>query len=515
MTETPPIAVTASLEDLSDGVDPREERFALGDRSLREHTAKGAIINSLFHVGLAGVGLLRRVAVAAFLTRSEFGFWGLLLVTILTLAWLKQIGINEKYVQQAEADQEEAFQKAFTLELGYSTVYFLIVCMVLPIYAVIYEQADIIVPGIVLATVLLASALQSPVWIAYRQMRFVRQRTLEAVDPVLGTVVTIGLALAGFGYWSLVIGTVAGSFLAAAAALATSPYPIRLRFDRGTTRDYFRFSWPLFVQSASALVVVQGSVIVGNWTVGLAGLGALSLAASFTVFADRVDEIIRVTFYPAVVAVRDRLDLLFEAFEKSNRLALMWSIPFGVGLALYAPDLVHFLLGDRWEPAVGLLQAIGLIVGFRQIAFNWSVFMQATDETRPMAVSGILGAIGFLLVTAPLMITLGLTGYAIGIAVGLVADLCVCDYFLRRLFPGFRLLPHAARACVPSIPPLLIILGLRFIEDGAHRSLGLAVGEFGLYVLATVSSTLLFERRLVAELLGYLRGRSLAGAAAP
>ena len=55
--------------------------------------------------------------------------------------------------------------------------------------------------------------------------------------------------------------------------------------------------------------------------------------------------------------MRDRLDLLFETFVKSNRIALMWGLPFGVGVALFASDLVHFGIGDRWRPGVGLIQA--------------------------------------------------------------------------------------------------------------------------------------------------------------
>ena len=33
---------------------------------------------------------------------------------------------------------------------------------------------------------------------------------------------------------------------------------------------------------------------------------------------------------------------------KSNRLALMWGVPFGVGLTLFAADLVEFGIGEEW-----------------------------------------------------------------------------------------------------------------------------------------------------------------------
>src|SRR5215210_2837550 len=112
-----------------------DDRFELDGRSLRGHTARGVIVNSMFDVVLAAVGLIQRFAVAAFLTASEFGVWGLVLVTLLTLAGLKQIGISDKYVQQDEPDQELAFQKAFTLELAYTLIFCVFLIVVLPLYA--------------------------------------------------------------------------------------------------------------------------------------------------------------------------------------------------------------------------------------------------------------------------------------------------------------------------------------------------------------------------------------------
>ena len=81
-------------------------------------------------------------------------------------------------------------------------------------------------------------------------------------------------------------------------------------------------------------------LLVSNRAVGLAGVGVIGLAASITTFASNVDAIIGQALYPAVCAVAQSRDKLFEAFVKSNRLALVWAMPFGVGLALFASDLV-------------------------------------------------------------------------------------------------------------------------------------------------------------------------------
>ncbi len=510
-----PAAPASIVEDeaVETAVEPLTDRIALEGRGLREHTARGAIINSLFQAGIGVLGLFQRVAVAALLTITEYGLWGLIVTALITLAWLKQIGIADKFVQQDEADQEAAFQKAFTLELVYSAIFFAIACVAFPLLGALYGHTEIVVPGIVLASSLVFSAAEAPIWVAYRQMRFVRQRVLESIDPLVGAVVTIVLAIAGLGYWSLVLGPVAGSICGGIAAVATSPYPLRLRYDAGTLREYFSFSWPLLASSASGLVVVQAAVLIGNFTVGLAGLGALGLATTFSMFADRLDSLIRRTIYPAVCAVKDRTALLFEAFEKSNRLALMWAFPFGVSLALFAPDLISFVLGERWREAEVLLQVFGLTIAVRQVAFNWVIFYSAIGNTRPLAVSSFVQLGVFAVVTAPLMIAFGLDGYAAGMAIAVLVDLAVRGHYLGRLFEGFRIWSHLVRSVAPSILPAVAILALRALTD-ADRTLGLALGELGLYVALTVVSTIAFERRLLAELFGYLR-RGMRPAPAP
>jgi O-antigen/teichoic acid export membrane protein len=385
-------------------------------RDLRSHTARGTLINSAFQIGLSALGALQRVVVAAFLTRAEYGVWGVALTAVFTFAWLRDVGIGDKFIQQSEADQEAAFQKAFTLELITSIAFFVLVLFALPLWAAAYGHYEIIVPGILVALAVPIQAFETPVWIPYRRMQYVRQRILMSVNPVVSFVVTVGLAVAGAGYWSFVVGVVAGSLAGGLVCTLTSPYPLQLRFERSTAREYLSFSWPLVGAGLSRVLVTHGSLLVANQVVGLEGIGAIGLATAISVFAERVDAILSQTLYPAVCAVVHRADLLAEAFIKSNRLALMWAMPFGVALALFADDLVSFVLGEQWRPAVGLLAAFGLTVALGHVAFNWQIFLRAVNNTRPIFVGAILDIVVFLGVAVPGMFAFGLAGYAAGFA---------------------------------------------------------------------------------------------------
>src|SRR5207302_11496113 len=123
-----------------------------GDQTRRHRAARGTIVNAAFQVGLSGLSTLKRVAVAGFLTRAEYGTWGIILPILVTLIWVKDIGVADKYIQQQESDQEAAFQKAFTLELCLSLVFFLVCAIAIPLFALAYGRPSIILPGLVLAS---------------------------------------------------------------------------------------------------------------------------------------------------------------------------------------------------------------------------------------------------------------------------------------------------------------------------------------------------------------------------
>src|SRR5439155_25357290 len=157
------------------------------------------------------------------------------------------IGLNDKYIQPDHPDRQAGFEIAFTLQSLLCGAFTLIALVAIPLFSMLYDQPRILVPGLLLALALPLIALQTPTWVFYRRMDFVRQRILQGASPAVTFVVTVTLALAGVGFWSLVIGTLAGSVVGAAMAVAYSPYKLRFRYERGALREYATFSWPLFV----------------------------------------------------------------------------------------------------------------------------------------------------------------------------------------------------------------------------------------------------------------------------
>jgi O-antigen/teichoic acid export membrane protein len=489
-------------------------RAEIGGDGLRDRVARGTIVNTVYLLSINGLTIVQGLLLAGLLGAGEYGLWGLLTISFGTLFALAAVGLDDKYIQQDHPDQRAAFEIAFTLQSMLCGLFTVIALVAIPLFSILYDQPKILVPGLLLACAVPLIALQSPTWVFYRRMDFVRQRILESASPVVTFVVTVALALAGVGFWSLVIGTLVGSAVASVVAVLNSPYKLRFRYERGAMREYATFSWPLLIGSTSGVLMFQVPLTVAARSIGAAAVGAITLASQITQYTKRVDDIVTHALYPAICAVKDRRDLLFESFSKSNRLALLWGFPTGVAAALFAPTAVPLVLGDDWKLAVPLIQVLGLSAAVDQIGFNWTAFARARGETRWLAVATVVMLVPVIAVGVPLLLSHGVSGFAIGIAAGTAAGLAVRIVYLSRLFPASSIVGHVAGAIVPTLMAAGAILVARAALGGDDSALRLLLEVAG-YVAFVVIATWITAGPLLREAIGYVRGGrgAVAGAA--
>ena len=117
---------------------------------LRTRTVRGVAINSVFLILVEVMSLAQGLIVARVLGPSQIGLYGIVSITVMTLIALKQVGIDEAYVQQDEADQEVEFQRAFTLELILSALFSVLILVAAPILPAVYGDDGLLLVRIAL-----------------------------------------------------------------------------------------------------------------------------------------------------------------------------------------------------------------------------------------------------------------------------------------------------------------------------------------------------------------------------
>src|ERR671933_111664 len=199
---------------------------------LRAATARGGVVNAVFLSAAEALVLIQGLLATALLGPRAIGLYGVVTTTAMTIVQLRRVGIDEAFVQQAAEDEEAEFQRAFTVELAVGLAGSLVIAVLAPVLAAVYDDDRLIALTLAVAYLPVAFALQAPQWAAFKAMDYVRLRTLQAIVPIGTVLVAVPLLLAGVGVWALVIGPACGNAAAVLAAWWVSPYRLRLRPER-------------------------------------------------------------------------------------------------------------------------------------------------------------------------------------------------------------------------------------------------------------------------------------------
>jgi PST family polysaccharide transporter len=196
-------------------------------------------------------------------------------------------------------------------------------------------------------------------------------RTLLA--NAAGGVVGIGMALAGYGVWSL-IGQQLSSALAGACFLwSVSHYRPSLRISFKHLRDLFHVSSSVFSTSFLWFFTSRLDQIVIGRFAGVSILGLYTIAGKVPDFArNATQQPLADVSFPAITSLQDDHDQMNAFTYKGMQANAILSFAVFVGIAAIAPDLLPVLFGTKWAVAAGICSLLSLnaLVGGMQIFFR-------------------------------------------------------------------------------------------------------------------------------------------------
>ena len=184
------------------------------------------------------------------------------------------------------------------------------------------------------------------------QMKFREQAATHVSAGVFQGAVTITLAVLGYGYWSLINGTLAAALLRVIMLYRYSRAPLLpslqfrvlvplLGFARYTIGDRFLF---YFVQQTD-------SMIVGRM-LGADQLGTFAVAKQISHLPlDKISEIAAQVTLPAFSRIQHDPAAVSEGVRRLTQLGGVVSFPTFWGLMVIAPVAVPVLLGPGWSGA--------------------------------------------------------------------------------------------------------------------------------------------------------------------
>jgi PST family polysaccharide transporter len=321
---------------------------------------------------------------------------------------------------------------------------------------------------------------------------------------------TLVLAIRGFGVWALVLGQTLGNVVTVAMIWAWAPRRprLRLRLPRQQLRFLFSFGWPIWLVGIVQLLAANGMLFEIKLALGLSTLGLLRLTISIGERIDTAEHVLMGVLFP-VLSRAMSMERLRRAFVLSGHLVLIWAIPTGLGLALFATDIVKLVLGRQWLPIVPLLQVEGVGESINAIGTLWEVFYMATGNTRPSLWVGLQVQLFMLALIGPLGLAFGYPGVAATIGGAVVLSLIQRRRYILRLLPGVPVISSALPLLGAGVAACAAAFGVGLYLAQAPQLVNLSARLAVFLGVYSVIATLL-ERRLVRDALVLLRSRSQA-----
>ncbi|MFZ6004385.1 MAG: oligosaccharide flippase family protein [Actinomycetota bacterium] len=460
---------------------------------------RGALLAAAFSVLVQGLGFAQSLLVPRLLGPANLGLFAVAMASVRVAGLIRDFGVSEKLTQEDEVDLPLAYSVAFTLEVIMATAIVALLVGAAPVVAALLNEPDLrLVISVLAATVYTNAFLGLTSALHLRRLHYGRQNLVNAVGPVVSFAVTVPLAYAGAGVWALVAGAVAAFGAAATIMWLTAPLRPRARLDRRMVGRYLRFGWPLWVANLLGMAsTVGGTIVITRW-LGLVGVGFLAVAQGFVNRAFLIDALVAHSLFPALSRTQGDLAGHRRAFIVTNRITVIWSGFIGFGLAIFAGDLVRFVLGDDWEPATLLFRLAGLAVTTGSIGFSWDIFLRARGDTKPTLAFKTISEAWVFVVLLPAVVFAGIDGAAWAVGSLGVISVVVRQFFVNRMFDDVPLVRVAWREILATggAAAALVLVRTQWMPDSAA---GFAA-QVTLYTLVSAGSVLAADGIFIRDL---------------
>lgn len=376
--------------DAGDGV-PTARNILVGARWM-------TISQLVVQVTRIGVSVL----LARLLAPSDFGLLALALVVTQFLDMFVDLGTGSAIVQRSGLTHRMA-SSVFFLNVGLGVVLAAGMALAAPLIAALYDVPDAtpILRGMSVAVMITALGVVQQ-GLLRRWMKFGLFGIANAATALVTGMLAIPLALAGFGVWALVIGTVGGIAVRTLLVWWFSRWRPHAVFSIADLRSMASFSGNLSLFNLSSFFIANADKFIIGRFLGAAALGLYSLADRALMYPVRsITIVIQELLFPAFSRVQKNDESIRRGYLRACSGIALVTFPAMFGLMVVAGPFVEIVLGEQWIPAIPLVTVLAPVGAIQSLAYTVGVLYRAKGRTDRLLrwglVSGLVIVAGYVI----------------------------------------------------------------------------------------------------------------------
>ena len=345
---------------------------------LRLKTISGVRWSAIARFVQQLLSFLTIAILAHLLSPSAFGVVGMTFVVINFVEVFRDLGTSAVLIQRKEISRE-LISTLFWMNLLLGFLFALIIIGIAPLAAIFFREPKItMILRIMSISFVLTGLSVIPEALLVREMLFRKLAYIENTSFLFGAVIGVGMALSGWGVWSLVMQSLTRALSMGIILWLTNPFSPQQDFFLKSLRSIASYSLNLsgfnllnyFIRNAD-------NMLIGRY-LGSTPLGFYELAYKWIFFPIyQISGVVGRVFFPAFSKLQNDNMKFCEVYLRLCSSIGIVTFPLLLGMAGLAKPLILVTLGHKWAPIiplliilspVGILQSIGTTVGHIYLA---------------------------------------------------------------------------------------------------------------------------------------------------
>ena len=332
----------------------------MAGQTLKEMTAKGLFWGALNNGTMQILNALIGILLARILSKSDYGLIGMLAVFTAIAGALQESGFTSA-IANLENPTDNDYNSVFWFSTFVSWFSYIVLFFSAPLIANFFHHAELVDLSRFLFVSLLFSAIgTAPTAYLFKNIMVKETTILRVTSLLISGIVSVVLAIQGYGYWSLAWQQVLYITLTSLGRFFLIPWrPSLKKIDFGPVRRMFSFSYKILITSVvnvisqNLLTFIFGRLYTAN------AVGNFSQAFKWdTMASTMISGTTSQVAQPILAEMKSERERQTFVFRKMLRFTAFLAFPAMFGLGMVSQEFIIVLIKEKWAESVPLLRIL-------------------------------------------------------------------------------------------------------------------------------------------------------------
>lgn len=327
--------------------------------SLKIKTVHGVSWSVIDNIASSGISFLVGIVLARILSPAEFGILGMITVFIAVSNSIIDSGFSSALIRKTDAKDID-YNTVFYFNLLLGLFLYIILFFCAPAISNFFHEPLLIPVTRVMGSVLIINAISIiQRTLLVKKVDFKTQTKISLISSAASGIIGIGMAVYGFGVWSLVGQQVSRQLLNTIFLWIYNTWRPAKEFSKQSFNELFSFGSKLLVSGLIDTIYKNIYYLIIGKFYSAAQLGQYTRAEQFnTVFSSNLTSVVQRVSYPVLSSIQDESERLKQAYRRIIKTTMLVTFACMLCLAAIAKPLILILIGEKWLPAVVFIQII-------------------------------------------------------------------------------------------------------------------------------------------------------------